>query len=161
MHGNDFQSWRNTADTGLVQAVARGIRSVDSNHIHTVELNFYTSGSLDDPRWAPLIDLNAAYTYYPTYAQVLGEYNRSEFKPVFMVEAHYEFEQNFFVGGGSAQNLRRQEYWTMLSGATGQLYGSGNTWRLQKEWEVNLDTPGVYQLKYMKDFFGARRIGRK
>ena len=40
MHGNDFQSWRNAADNALVQAVARGIRSVDSNHIHTVELNY-------------------------------------------------------------------------------------------------------------------------
>lgn len=157
MHGNDLQSWRNAADTGLVQAVARGIRSVDNSHIHTVELNFYTSGSLDDPRWAPLIELNAAYTYYPTYAQVLREYNRSEFKPVFMVEAHYEFEQNFFIGGGSSQNLRRQEYWTMLSGATGQLYGSAYTWRQKKEWDANLDTPGVHQLRYMKDFFVVRR----
>ena len=37
MHGNDFQSWRNAADDDLVQAVARGIRSMDANHIHTVE----------------------------------------------------------------------------------------------------------------------------
>ena len=40
MHGNDFQSWRNAADDDLVQAVARGIRSMDANHIHTVELNY-------------------------------------------------------------------------------------------------------------------------
>ena len=26
------------------------------------------------------------------------------------------------------ETLRRQEYWTMLSGATGQLYGNGYTW---------------------------------
>jgi hypothetical protein len=63
MHGNDFQSWRNPTDTGLVQAVALGIKSADPNHLHTVELNFLTSGSLDDPSWAPIIGLNAAYTY--------------------------------------------------------------------------------------------------
>jgi hypothetical protein len=74
------------------------------------------SGSLEDPSWAPLIELNAAYTYFPSYAQVPTEYNRSNFKPVFMVEANYEFEQPPFTDGGSAQNLRRQEYWTMLSG---------------------------------------------
>jgi hypothetical protein len=157
MHGNDFQSWRDGTSTALVQAVARGIRSVDKNHIHTVELDYYTSGSLDDPRWAPLIELNAAYTYYPTYAQVLKEYNRPNFKPVFMVEANYEFEQNFSTGGGSTGNLRRQEYWTMLSGATGQLYGSAHTWRLTKGWESKLDTPGVVQLKYMKDLFVTRK----
>lgn len=35
MHGNDFQIWRNTTDDALVQAVARGIRSADGNHIQS------------------------------------------------------------------------------------------------------------------------------
>lgn len=81
MHGNDFQSWRDATDDALVQAVARGIRSADPNHIHTAELNFLTSGSLDDPSWAPLIELDAAYTYFPTYAQVLNEYKQPDAKP--------------------------------------------------------------------------------
>ena len=158
MHGNDFQSWRNAADDDLVQAVARGIRSMDANHIHTVELNYVTSGSLEDKSWAPLIELNAAYTYFPTYAQVLTEYNRQNFKPIYMVEANYEFEN---VGpdtnGGSTENLRRQEYWAMLSGAAGQLYGSAHTWKLQKGWEANLDTSGVIQLSYVKNLFVSRK----
>ena len=157
MHGNDFQSWQNATDDALVQAVARGIRSVDSNHIHTVELNYSSSGSLEDQSWAPLIELNAAYTYFPTYAQVLTEYNRSNFKPVIMTEANYELEHNYGTDGGSTQNLRRQEYWTMLSGATGQLYGSAYTWQLQRGWKTNLDTPGVIQLRYMKDLFISKR----
>ena len=157
MHGNDFQSWQDANDDALVQAVARGIRSVDLNHIHTVELNYSTSGSLEDQSWAPLIELNAAYTYFPTYAQVLTEYNRPNFKPVFMVEANYELEHNFGTDGGSAQNLRRQEYWTMLSGATGQFYGSAYTWQLQKGWKTNLDTPGVIQLSYMKNLFVSKK----
>ena len=78
MHGNDFQSWQTVTDDALVQAVARGIRNSDKNHIHTVELNYLTSGSLDDPSWSPLIELNAAYTYFPTYARVLTEYNRTD-----------------------------------------------------------------------------------
>ena len=157
MHGNDFQSWRNSSDDALVQAVARGIRSTDPNHIHTVELNYPTSGSLDDPSWAPLVELDAAYTYCPTYAQVLTEYNRSDFKPVFMVEANYEFESLANTDGGPPQNLRRQEYWAMLSGAAGQLYGSFYTWRFPQEWKANLDTPGVVQLGYMKDLFQPRK----
>jgi hypothetical protein len=157
MHGNDFQSWRNHTDNALVQAVARGIRSEDPVHIHTIELNYLTSGSLDDPSWAPLIELDAAYTYFPTFAQVLTEYNRAEFKPVFMVEANYEFEQNPFTDGGSPQNLRRQEYWTMLSGATGQVYGSAYTWRLEKGWESKINTPGAVQLRFMKNLFVKRR----
>ncbi len=113
-------------------------------------MNVQTSGSLDDPTWHPLIDLTAAYTYFPTYAQVLTEYSRPHHKPVFMVEANYEFEHNPETDGGTTQNLRRQEYWTMLSGAAGQLYGSAHSWQLRKGWEANLDTPGVIQLSYMK-----------
>ena len=156
MHGNDFQSWQDTADDALVQAVARGIRSTDPNHIHTVELNYLTSGSLDDPTWHALIDINAAYTYFPTYAQVSTEYNRPHHKPVFMVEANYEFEHLPETDGGTTQNLRRQEYWTMLSGATGQLYGSRN-WRFDKGWDTGLNTPGVTELGYMKKLFAHRK----
>ena len=112
---------------------------------------------MDDPTWAPLIELNAAYTYFPTYAQVLTEYNRPDFKPVFMVEGNYEFEHNQNTDGGSTKNLRRQEYWTMLSGATGQVYGSRYTWRFDKGWQTNLDTPGVVELGYMKDLFISRK----
>ena len=158
MHGNDFQTWRNGEDDRLVQAVAKGIRSTDPYHLHTVELDYPTSGSLDDPSWAPLIELDAAYTYFPTYAQVLTEYNRSDFKPVFMVEGYYEFEHTDETGGGgSTSNLRRQEYWSMLSGAAGQLYGSEYSWRLENGWQGNLDTPGARQLRYMRDFFVSRK----
>ena len=54
MSGNDFQSWPNPGDDAVVQAVARGIQDTDDRHIHTVELDYPVSGSLDDP------DLGAA-----------------------------------------------------------------------------------------------------
>ena len=92
MHGNDFQTWSNPGDDAVVQAVARGIHDTDDRHIHTVELDYPVSGSLDDPTWAPLIELNASYTYFPTYAQVLTDYNRPNALPTFLVEANYEFE---------------------------------------------------------------------
>lgn len=155
MHGNDFQSWRDPTDDALVQAVASGIRTVDHAHIHTVQLNYLTSGSLDDPTWRPLIELNAAYTYYPTYAQILAEYGRPDALPTFLVEANYEFERNPNTDGGSPSNLRRQAYWTMLSGATGQLYGSAFTWRFSANWKANLDTPGIRQLSYMNSLFAT------
>jgi hypothetical protein len=43
MHGNDFQTWRNPADSVLVQAVAAGIRKADPIHLHTIELNYLSS----------------------------------------------------------------------------------------------------------------------
>jgi hypothetical protein len=161
MYGNDFQTWADPGDDDVVLAVAKGIRSADPNHIHTTELNYLTSGSLDDARWESLVELDGAYTYNPTYAQVLKEYNRSNFRPVLMEEANYEFEHNLNTDGGSPGNLRRQEYWTMLSGATGQLYGSSYTWRLPtgwfSNWRSHLDTLGVMQLSYMKNLFTPQK----
>jgi len=111
MYGNDFQTWADLSDDALVLSVAKGIMSADHNHIHTTELNYLSSGSLDDARWDTIVNIDGVYTYYPTYAQILKEYNRPNFKPVFTVEANYEFEQNY-ADRGSPENLRRQEYWT-------------------------------------------------
>jgi hypothetical protein len=151
MHGNDFQTWKDPDHDAVVQAVARGIRDEDRRHLHTVELNYLVSGSLDDPSWAPLIELSAAYTYYPPYAQVLKEYNRKNARPVIMIESDYEFERE-----STPAVLRRQEYWSILSGATGQLYGNGYTWPLKPGWKEKLDTPGAIQMAHVQALFLPR-----
>lgn len=157
MNGNDFQTWRIPADDAVMTAIARGIKDEDPNHLQTVELNYQASCSLDDPNWAPIIGLNLAYTYYATYAEVLHCYNQSPKIPVFMGEANYEYERNHDEDGGSPHVLRMQEYWTMLSGATGQLYGNKYIWRFLPGWKSHLDSPGVIQLGYMADLFKTRK----
>jgi len=157
MSGNDFQSWRNPSDNKLVRAVMQGLASTDANHIQTIELDYYVSASMEDGPLRPLLGLDAVYTYRPTYAEELTEYKRADFRPTFMVEANYEFEQNGGTDGGTTENLRRQEYWTALSGTTGQLYGSAYSWRLQGDWQDNLDTIGIRQLSYVKQLFGSRK----
>jgi chitodextrinase len=156
MSGNDFQSWPNPGDDAVVQAVARGIHDTDDRHIHTVELDYSVSGSLDDPTWAPLIELNASYTYFPTYAQVLADYDRPDALPTFMVEANYEFEHNA-ADLGTPEILRRQAYWSLTSGAAGELYGNRYTWPFVSGWESNLDTPGSAQMTLVKQLFAPRR----
>jgi uncharacterized protein DUF4038/concanavalin A-like lectin/glucanase superfamily protein/collagenase-like protein with putative collagen-binding domain/fibronectin type III domain protein len=164
MSGNDYQNWGPTNDP-YVTAVALGIADEDSSHLQTVELDFPTSGSLDDPTWAPIIQLNASYTYEPTYEQVLADYNRSNFLPTFMVEASYEFEAN--GPPGTPLRLRQQEYWSLLSGAAGQLYGNHYTWQFicqQRDasgdciggWKDQLDTPGQAQMPYLESLFESR-----
>ncbi len=151
MHGNDFQTWKNPEHDAVVLAVARGIREKDTRHLHTIELDYTVSGSLDDARWAPLIDVNATYTYYPPYAQVQKDYNRSNAKPVVMIESNYEFENS-----ATAAVLRRQEYWSLLAGAAGQLYGNGYTWPFKAGWKEKLDTPGAIQMAYVQALFLPR-----
>jgi Protein of unknown function (DUF4038)/Putative collagen-binding domain of a collagenase len=157
MNGNDFQTWSNAADDAVVLAVAQGIRSQEPGRIQTIELNYVNSASLDDPRWQPLVGLDAVYTYYPTYAEVLKEYNRQDFRPVFLVEAGYEFEQNSSsISTGNPYVLRRQEYWSVLAGATGQFYGNHYTWQFADGWKQHLDTPGSVQVGYLAKLFVGR-----
>lgn len=152
-NGCDLQTWQDPSDRALVQAVARGLEDTDPRHLQTVELNYLSSGSLDDPTWASYIELDSAYTYYPTYAQVLKEYNRPNHMPVVMIEANYEYEHDYT----GPKTLRRQEYWAMLSGASGQLYGSGYTWPFKPGWQDHTDTKGTDQFGYMTDLFKTSR----
>ena len=157
LSGNDFQTWRVPADDAVMTAIARGIKDEDPNHLQTVELNYQASCSLDDPNWARIVNLNLAYTYYATYAEVVHGYNQSPIMPVFMGEANYEYERNHDEDGGSPHVLRMQEYWSMLSGATGQLYGNKYIWRFLPGWKSHLDSPGVVQLGYMANLFKTRK----
>ncbi len=151
MSGSDFQSWRTASDNALVKAVADGIRETDSRHIHTLQLDYFVSSSLDNSAWSGLVTLNAAYTYYPAYAEVLEGYNRVPAVPVFLIESDYEGEN-----GADAERLRRQEYWSLLSGACGHVFGNAFVWPITTGWEDNLDTPGVVQFGYCRDLFAAR-----
>jgi chitodextrinase len=158
--GNDYGSWPVTSDDTDVLAIAQGIKSTDPNHLQTLQLNGTISSSLDDQRWANQIDINGAYTYYPTYDEVLHAYNQTPTIPTFMEEANYEFENNTGGPATTDETLRRQEYWTATSGGNaGQLYGNCYTWDCSTNWadeQAHLDTPGVIQLQYMENLFTAR-----
>jgi hypothetical protein len=161
LNGDDFQNWEDPNRDALAQAVANGIRSQDPAHIQTVELNAQVSGSLDDPSWAPIIQLNASYTAFPTYAQVLADYHRSNFVPTFLVESTYDFEYD--VGSTSTNPptsnpaiLRREAYWALTSGATGQMYGNGFTWPFLPGWQQHLDTPGSHDMDLARKLFESK-----
>jgi hypothetical protein len=154
MFGNDYDRTAWAEYDPYEVALAKGLRAADPGKLQTIELNPFVSTSYDDPTWPPLLDLASAYTYYPTYDTVLKAYNDHPTQPVFMVEANYEFENN--TGGPKTidETLRRQEYWTMLSGATGQLYGNGYTWPFgSTAWKQHFDTKAVDQVGLMVKLF--------
>ena len=162
-HGNDYdrEYWKIAGNETLVSSVVLGIKGNDPNHLHTIELGA-PGGSYDDPFWADIVDLDATYTWDPTYDQVLIEYNRSRV-PVYVVEDHYEGEA---VGWPPAHNNsergtpminRRQDYWTMTCGATGKLYGHHNIWTFSSGWAGSLNTQAVSELGHMAALFSSRR----
>ena len=162
LHGNDFQSWQTAGDDAVVQAVALGIRDFDTRHLHTIELNYNVSSSLDDAaNWSstqfPILGINATYTYYPTYAQLYKDYNRANFLPNVMIEANYEGENN--LGGPhttNAHDCRTEYYWSNLAGASGSFYGNHWIWPLDPAWKSHLDDPGAVQVKYVQGLFLPR-----
>ena len=160
--GNDFQTWNSSPnDNNLVYQVMAGIASVDSRHVQTIELNYLESYSNQDTAvLAPVLTLDPAYTYYETYDEVLNAYNSQPTLPVFLTEANYEYENNTgaLPGPTGVFVLREQEYWTMTSGAVGQLYGSHYTWTLSgplggQDWWQYLDSPGALELANLNKFF--------
>lgn len=160
MSGNDFNGSKTggacvsecqPGDNAIVQALANGIKSVDPAHLQTV-LIWWPSAS--DAAWAPLIQINLAYTYAATYLQMLSAYNQTANMPLILGEAHYEGEQ---VGNptdfGTPLVVRRQAYWAMLSGGAGQFYGNAYIWTFKPGWNNNLNTPGAVQISYLKSLF--------
>jgi Protein of unknown function (DUF4038)/Putative collagen-binding domain of a collagenase len=150
MLGNDYQPEQWETYDPFLTALAQGIHSADAEKLLTAELNYYASTSYDNPTWPPLIDFATAYTYQPTYDIVLKAYHGTPTQPVVMIEANYEEENNDGGPRTTDVTMRRQEYWTLTSGATGQLYGNKHTWGLQNsDWKRHFDTPAVDQLALM------------
>lgn len=157
MHGNDYFK-PTPEDDALVLAIAQGIRDFDRRHIHTGELDAGDNGNaIADPRWAAFVDLNAAYTYGPTYVPILRAYDEQDRAPTFLVESGYEFEHLAPADDGSPHQLRVEEYQAALSGSTGQLYGNGYTWPFKPGWKTKLDTPGAIQFGYLQRLLRPRR----
>jgi hypothetical protein len=155
LNGNDFNHWDDAAQEKVVLAVAKGIKSVAAEQMQTVELGIYSSSSSDDPAWGPVISLNATYTYYPTYLQMWHSYNHSPVLPTFLVEGHYDLVDNWTDEYGTPSVLRRQEYWAMLSGGKGQLYGNEFTDDFIPGWKDYVDTVAVTQLMIWHSFFSS------
>lgn len=154
--GNDFQDWTNAASDAVIRSIAQGILDVDTRHLHTLLLDYPVSGSLNNSNWNSIAGLNASYTYWPTYAQVLDDYNRTNFVPTFLAEAHYEFEE-LYNAYGSPEVMRRQAYWSLLSGACGQFMGNHFTWQFLAGWQTNMDTTGSLQMQNVKSLFESHR----
>src|SRR5437870_2709217 len=164
-HGNDYGD-TSAANDEVVTAVALGIKEFDTEHLHTVLFNTSFDNppvlSTDNPRWLSIVDLNAAYTYQATHEVVLRGYDYAPPMPVFLAESGYEFE-DIAVLGTAPRNLRAQEYWTLLSGASGQVYGNRYTWPFSltmnpdQRWQDRLDTPGAVQIAHLMALFAPRR----
>lgn len=135
-------------------AFAEGIASVDSGHLHTYHTNpaFTSTERLPHAKW---LTLSSVYTYFPdmnveeyhVYGQIYREKLRNNRMPYIMAESAYEFERN-----ENTQTLRRQGYWSLLSGACGHFFGNRDVWVMNKNWESALHSAGHQSMQIFNAF---------
>ena len=154
--GNDFQTWNTSStDNVLAQEVMTGIAAADRNHLQTTELNFDLSGSLDNSLLAPYTQMAGAYTYYPTYFEVLQQYNSATATvPVFLEETYYKgvTYSNQVPTSASDLMLRKAAYWTVLSGGLAGFMGGTQYYDFHSGWQTGIDTTSQTQLGYWRTF---------
>ncbi|WP_157257355.1 DUF4038 domain-containing protein [Oerskovia sp. Root918] len=137
-------------------AFVDGLRAGGDEHLVTVQYYNTDSTSYDNPAWRGVYQLEAAYTYRPSYGPVLTAYERG-IAPVMLIEANFESENNEGGPPTTDETLRRQMLWTYTSGGTGAAYGHRSVWQFSDDWQSVTDTPAVEQLQLIHAQFSSIR----
>ena len=133
-----------------VDAIVLGIKEFDSRHIFTAHCHPENSAvdQYKDDGW---LDFNTTYTYGIVHGMLLHDFNRVPTMPFVLIESIYEGEHN-----ASAVQIRRQAYWAVLCGATGQFMGNRPIWLFDPGWETAVDSPGAKDMIRARALFTSR-----
>jgi len=133
-----------------VNAVAQGIKETDDRHLLTAHCHPENS-AIDQYRSDGWLDVNDTYTYGIVHDMLIRDYNRQPVMPFFLIESTYEGEHN-----ASQVQIRRQAYWAVLSGGTGQFMGNRPMWLFDPGWEAALDSVGAKDMQRLGSLFHTR-----
>jgi len=133
-----------------VNSLLTGIKEFDKHalfvaHAHPEEPTWEKYG------WGGWLDLNSTYTYMIVHKKLLMDYNHKPVMPTFLMESSYEGEHN-----ASPVQIRRQAYWAILCGATGQFVGNNPIWLFNPGWKEALESTGARDMVHLKAFFISR-----
>ncbi len=133
-----------------VDAIVEGIKEVDSRHIFTAHCHPENS-AIDQYKQEGWLDLNTTYTYNIVHGMLLRDYHREPPMPFVLIESIYEGEHN-----ASAVQIRRQAYWAILCGATGQFMGNRPIWLYDPGWEAAMNSTASLDMPRVKALFDSR-----
>ncbi|NJO70034.1 MAG: DUF4038 domain-containing protein [Bacteroidetes bacterium] len=81
------------------------------------------------------------------------EYRKFPIKPFVLGESQYEGEDSVSCKPFKASEIvRRQAYWSLLSGSCGHAYGSWN-WKVGKDWRKVEKDSGAWDMLHVKNLF--------
>jgi hypothetical protein len=147
-----------------VQELALGIKHHAPQQLITYHAAS-THSSTDvfpDARW---LDWSMTYTYFrgkpniwveaervpEVYAVNHAEYAKTPVRPFALGEALYEYPAE----DGTPARMRKQAYWSLLSGAMGHAYGSP-LYEFSSAWRDYLDLPGAGSLRHFYELLSSR-----
>ncbi|MDQ3256738.1 MAG: glycoside hydrolase family 140 protein [Acidobacteriota bacterium] len=147
-----------------IRQLAAGIEATDARHLQSYHAGRGEDGSSTSSAqlfhrdaW---LDFNFGYCYGPhdvsrndpyNYVQHVRDYNRKPAKPFILAESYYERERNHT----GADRIRRQGYWTILSGGAGYAYGNFPVYAFDDNWQSALEDPGARHLAHLSKLFAA------
>ena len=135
-----------------VDALAQGIKSIDTSHLMTA--HSYRNRSAMDDYDRPWLDVNSSYGGYQTiWQRVALDYQRAPVMPTFLVEGHYGNEH-----GMTDRRIRAQMYQAMLGGAFGQLYGNAPQWYFSAAVADHFADEAGFDWRENLDSFAARSV---
>ena len=129
--------------------MAAGIREVVPEHLFSAHSAPENSGV---DQYSPIgLDINSTYTYGIVHKMLLHDYDRRIRMPFVLMESTYEGEHN-----ASPVQIRRQAYWAILCGATGQFLGNKPLWEFDPGWEQSLESQGAKDMEHLRALFLSR-----
>jgi hypothetical protein len=127
--------------------VAEGIRSAGVGTPFTAHV-LPECSPVDEYAGEGWLDVNVTYTYGIVHRKLLADWRREPVWPFFLIESTYEGEHD-----ASELQIRRQAYWSVLSGGNGHCMGNHPIWLFGPGWRDALEGPGSLAMARWGAFF--------
>lgn len=132
------------------RAIANGIKTY-ATHLITAHCQRYSSARdwFNGESW---LTLNSTYTNWDVVSDALLDYNRSPAMPSYLIEAWYEETPR----GMTPIDLRRQSYWALFCGLTGQMFGHHIIFQFADGWQTAMNSTGSTEQTHVKSLMDSR-----
>lgn len=174
INGGDRQGGGNNLP--IWNALAKGIKTFDKNHLMTFHPSGYSSSSkwFHNENW---LDFNMMQTghgerSYEVYSKLMvADYNLKPIKPTFDGEPRYEDHPHNWkpeeLGWFDDADVRQAAYWNLFTGGFGHTYGCHAIWQMlapgrepvgfaRNTWQADLDLPGAWDMVHVRNLMESR-----
>ncbi|MFO7934592.1 MAG: glycoside hydrolase family 140 protein [Bacteroidales bacterium] len=161
-------------ETGVWDALGKGIRSADKQHLITFHPSggSFSSACFHHAEWLDFNMFQSGHSekYISNYRMIAADYDLWPVKPCMDGEPCYEdhpvnWDGKF--GWFDDEDVRRAAYWALFSGAHGHTYGCHPVWQMLDEgrtpvgnarhgWHQVLDLPGAWDMIHARNLMESR-----